>query len=265
MSVTGDFINGLVFRGVDGNGDGDVNDAGEVNVYYDGSADGPLFVGDRIDKIVGQGAENGWLYLADASGARIIRMQDGNGDGDANDAGEVQPDIWTYGLWGAAPPITDPLGPFVTSIGVAPNLLFPAGFSNWTTSGVGCSQFAPCPPVIGHSGHAQIGTTNFTLTVSGTGPSLPAIFAFGLSDTMYLGLPLPLDLTPFGYAGCSLYQSLQGQSLKITDAAGSVAQAIPVPPDPLLVAVKVHLQWLVIDVFSGGISLSKLGTVIVEQ
>ena len=265
-SVTGDFINGLVFRGVDGNGDGDVNDAGEVNVYYDGSADGPLPGVDRIDKIVGMGAEGNTLYLADASGARIIAMEDGNADGDVLDAGEVTPDLWTFGSWGSVPPVIDPLGPFITDIEAGPNGLFPAGAANWTTTGVACSQFSPGPPAIGHTGHAQVGTSNFSLTLSNTGANLPAIFGYGLSNTDFMGIPLPLDLTPLGYSGCFLYQNLVGQSSSVfTDGAGAAAVPIPIPNDQALVNLPVYLQWVVIDIFSGGIAVSNLGTVIIEQ
>ncbi|MCI0634177.1 MAG: hypothetical protein L0206_09735, partial [Actinobacteria bacterium] len=246
-SVTGDKINGLVFRGVDANGDGDVNDAGEVNVFFDGSADGPLtFQG--VDKIVGMGAEGGWIYLADALGQRISRIRDLNADGDAMDSGEILTDLWSFGLWGMNPPITDPLGPFIEDIEAGPNGLFPPASSDWSTSGVGCSPFAPGPPQIGHTGDLQIGTSNFTLTVTNTGPNLPALVGIGLSNSMYLGIPLPLDLSIVGLPGCFLYQNLLVQLQSFTDPTGSGAQPIFVPNDPALVNLPAYFQWLVINV-----------------
>lgn len=265
-SVTGDKINGLIFRGVDKNLDGDVNDATEVNVYYDGSADGPLPSFQRVDKIVGMAEDNGFLYLADAFGARILRIKDNNADGDAMDPGEISADLWSFGFWGFKPPITDPLGPFIEDIEAGPNGLFPPGSSNWTTSGVGCSQFSPGPPQIGHVGHAQVGTSNFSVTVSGTGANLPAVVAYGLSNTLWFGIPLPLDLTFAGLPGCFLYQSLTGQINASTGPAGTGSVTIPVPSDPTLVGLPVHLQWLVINIFgTPGLALSNLGTVIIEQ
>ena len=55
---------------------GDVNDAGEVNLYYDGSLDS-LFLGlnEQTEKIVGMGQDDGYIYLADATGARISRFK----------------------------------------------------------------------------------------------------------------------------------------------------------------------------------------------
>ena len=274
-SVTGDLIHGLVFKGIVNNSDGDVNDAGEVTVYYDGSFDGPLGAVDALDKIVGMGEDDGWLYLADAIGGRVIRVKDLNGDGDALDqnvdlgggvfVNEIEPDLWTFGAWGMAPPITDPLGPFFEDIEAGPNGLFPPGSSNFTTFGVPCSQFAPGPPLIAGSGKAALGTSGFTCSVSGTGPSLPATLAFGLSNTDLLGIPLPLDLTPFSFSGCTLYQNLTGQVPAATDALGTAAIAIPVPVDSALVALPIYLQWLIVDPFGGGIALSNAGTVILEQ
>ncbi len=263
-SVTGDKINGLIFRGVDKNLDGDVNDATEVNVYYDGSADGPLSAAVRVDKIVGLGEDQGALYIADALGARILRIRDNNADGDAMDAGEILPDLWSFGLWGAKPPITDPLGPFVEDIEAGPNGLFPAASSNWSVSGASCSQFSPGPPTIGHVGHAQVGTSNFSVTVSGTGANLPALVGWGLSNTTYLGLTLPLDLSVVGYPGCVLYNSLQGQINSFVGPAGTGSQVIPVPNDASLVNLPVYMQWLVVNVLGGGIALSNVGTVIIE-
>jgi hypothetical protein len=264
VSVTGDYVNGLIFRGVDQNGDGDVNDAGEVELYYDGSLDSPLGILFLTDKIVGLGAEAGWLYMADA-GKRISRMRDLNGDGDVHDAGEIQLDLWTFGLWGFNPPFTDPLGPYMTDIDAGPNGLFPPGSTSWSVSGVGCTQFSPGPPSIGHVGKAQLGTTNFSVTVSGTGASLPAVVAYGLSSTSYLGIQLPLDLAPFGYPGCFLYQSLTGQIPSFTGPAGTGSQTIPIPNDPVLLGISVHLQWLVANIFQGAIALSNLGSGVIEQ
>ncbi|MEM7309889.1 MAG: hypothetical protein AAF682_24650 [Planctomycetota bacterium] len=266
-SVTGDVINALVFRGVDNNLDGDVNDAGEVTIYYDGSVDGPLGLGEQIDKIVGMGEDDGWLYLADATGARINRIKDMNGDGDAMDAGEIEMDLWSFGAWGFNPPIVDPLGPFVENIEAGPNGLFPPASANFTTSGVGCSTFAPGPPAIGATGNAQIGTSNFTCSVSNTASFAPALLAYGLSNTDYLGLPLPLDLSFVpGLGGCLLYQSLTGDISATTDGTGGASTVIPVPNDPALVNIPVYLQWLIIQ--PGVVvefALSDLGTVLIES
>ena len=59
----GEPINGLIFRCVDNNMDGDVNDPGEVNTFYDGS--GTVISVECYDKIIGMTWENGWLYVCE--------------------------------------------------------------------------------------------------------------------------------------------------------------------------------------------------------
>jgi hypothetical protein len=157
------------------------------------------------------------------------------------------------------------MGPFISDIEAGPNGLFPPGSAFWSVSGTGCTQFAPGPPEIGHVGHAQIGTSNFSATLSNTGPSLPAVLAYGLSDTFWLGIALPFDLGLVGFSGCTLYQNLVGQIPAFTDGTGSAVQVLPVPNDPNLLGIPVYLQWVVANVVAGGIALTPLGTVIIEQ
>ena len=96
-NLAGQGINFLIFRGVDGNGDGDINDAGEVRLYLNGShTDGSpnllilrgldaldggtvYAVGVKPYPVLGPGPNgNTWIH----------RFEDLNGDGDAIDAGE---------------------------------------------------------------------------------------------------------------------------------------------------------------------------------
>lgn len=79
-----------VFRCVDVNNDGDLNDAGEVTIFFDGvtstPAWGPI---DDIDWL------NGSLYLSYEinptldPGSQFLQLRDLNADGDAMDAGEL--------------------------------------------------------------------------------------------------------------------------------------------------------------------------------
>jgi len=77
-----------VLRGKDMNGDGDINDGGEVGVYMDGLVTGIRWI-DDVDW------RNGSLYLsheidpANDPGSEFIELTDNNGDGDAMDSGEI--------------------------------------------------------------------------------------------------------------------------------------------------------------------------------
>ena len=93
----GQGINFLIFRGVDGNADGDINDAGEVELYFNGShTDGnpKLLIQRGLDALDG-----GTLYVVETKPFPVLapgpngndwihRLEDLNGDGDAHDAGE---------------------------------------------------------------------------------------------------------------------------------------------------------------------------------
>jgi hypothetical protein len=118
-NLLGQGINFLIFRGVDGNGDGDVNDAGEVRTYYDGSStDGSpdLLILRGFDVLDG-----GTVYAVGLQpfpalfpgpngNAWIHRFEDLDGDGDAMDPFERQLEIFDLGVHGHDP-VVFPLKP----------------------------------------------------------------------------------------------------------------------------------------------------------
>jgi hypothetical protein len=96
-NLAGEGINFLIFRGVDGNADGDINDAGEVRLCFNGShTDGEP----ELLILRGLGAlDGGTLYAVGMQPYPVLgpgpngntwihRFEDLNGDGDAHDAGE---------------------------------------------------------------------------------------------------------------------------------------------------------------------------------
>jgi hypothetical protein len=263
LNINGQGMNGLIYRARDLNGDFDANDAGEVNLFYDGSATGPLPGNAQFAKIVGMKAIGDWVYVASVSnGDRISRLRDMNGDGDAMDAGEAELGLWDKANYNPVPPFPS-LGPFVDDIALIDGGLWAPSSNNFVISGTGCSSFGTVPTIAG-SGTANIGTSNFSCIVGNTGPSLPAICYFGTSTTHYLGAPiLPLDLSPLGpnFTGCIVYHNLVGLIVTVTNPAGQAAVPIPFPNDPSLAGRFFPLQWLVIG---GGIALSPLGEVLAE-
>ncbi|MCK5943552.1 MAG: hypothetical protein KAI24_16335 [Planctomycetes bacterium] len=73
-----------VWRAVDWNQDGDLDDAGEVLSYYS-DAIGSIVLGNPSCIAV---AADGTAYVGDSSSDIVMALRDGNGDGDANDPGE---------------------------------------------------------------------------------------------------------------------------------------------------------------------------------
>jgi hypothetical protein len=110
--------------------------------------------------------------------------------------------------------------------------------------GQGCSGSNGVPtlgfdtiPVIG-------GWTGVTLT--GAPANTLATLVWGTSDRWWLGVPLPIDLTPSGAPGCSLYVS-QDLLTNHSTGSGSISVRIDVPRDGALIGVPGFYQWLVAD------------------
>jgi hypothetical protein len=92
-------------------------------------------------------------------------------------------------------------------------------------------------PLFSVDGVPRIGTT-VTLDVTNTAAT-QAMLYMGLSATSWNGLPLPLDLGPYGVAGC--FVNISPDFVLYSGPPGQVPIALPI--DPLLGGVVVHLQW----------------------
>jgi hypothetical protein len=261
LNILGQAVNGLVFRGVDLNADGDLQEPGEVRAYFDGSltSGSPLVV----DQITGLDAASDGIYLGaiDGSNAVVHRLRDLNGDGDALDAGELDFALFDDSQFAGPSPFF--IGsPFVWDIAVAPLGWFQNSFLD---SGTPCAPGAN-KPKLGFSGDAHVGApAGFELRVENVAPGLPAVLLVGTDTTSWLGLPLPLDLALFGLPGCTLYQNAQVQFTFLTTGSGpsgGVAKVpVVLPNDPQLYDAEIPLQWVIVDSAGGQLAFSKLGVV----
>ncbi|MCB9878647.1 MAG: hypothetical protein H6835_13700 [Planctomycetes bacterium] len=86
--LVGDQNADSVFRMIDWNQDGDYNDAGEVQLFYDG-ANGSIALGTPSGIAM---LANGTALVCDVTTDVVIALRDQNGDGDAMDPGEH----WVY-------------------------------------------------------------------------------------------------------------------------------------------------------------------------
>ena len=66
--------------------------------------------------------------------------------------------------------------------------------------------------------------------------------ALGLSDTLWRGLQLPLDLSPFGAPGCSIHTSHETILGPVRFTSGMASYDLPIPNDPTFVGGAAHLQ-----------------------
>jgi hypothetical protein len=61
-----------------------------------------------------------------------------------------------------------------------------------------------------------------------------AVMIVGDSTVSWSGVPLPLDLAPYGAPGCSLHVSVALLTSSATNAAGRSETTLPIPADPAL-------------------------------
>lgn len=281
QNEAGDGLNGLIYRCEDLNLDGDANDAGEVTLFFDGS----LTTGfNAFPKIVGMAAHGSSLYVGALTNSSVVwRLEDLDGNGTAMDAGELDGGLSGTGLWDAntygashgdypVPYDTTYMNYFVfcRQLGTSDNGLWAIPSSNFTTSGTGCSQYGSDIPTIHGSGQAQVGTSNFVTEVHNVPAGMPAALVMGFDSTQWLGIPLPFDLAPLGWAGCNLYQDWQITKLVVTTGSGLTdgvgSLTLPVPADPAYIGIPVHLQWALLNVNPVGfdLGLTGLGTIVIE-
>ncbi|MCB9882579.1 MAG: hypothetical protein H6834_12385 [Planctomycetes bacterium] len=102
-------------------------------------------------------------------------------------------------------------------------------------AGSGCAGGGNAPLTLTTSGCPDRGASiTLTLTTDATN-TLPGYFVLGLSDAIWLGgIVLPLDLTPFGAPGCSVYASQETLIGAIPNTGGQVVLTLPIPQDPVL-------------------------------
>ncbi len=279
-NVDGIETEGLIFRAVDANADGDVNDAGEVTLWYNGS---PSTSAQPTGQIFSIYAGQDGIYVVDNQ-SRISRLRDLDASGDAMGLGEQDMGVWDWTIWqtinGGAPIVYDSVnfsGPFLSNVTALPAGTLPQPAPNFTTSGTACSQYG-YDPVIAGTGSAIIGTSNFTAQVKNIPGSVPCVLFVGTSTQFFAGsVPLPLELTFVGLPGCFLYQSNEYSfgavsvgtpALGATDGVASIPAALP--NNPNLVGFALPMQWLVLNIFDldpnnlPKLALTGLGQVTIE-
>ncbi len=118
--------------------------------------------------------------------------------------------------------------------------------------GAGCPGSGGEVPRIstgGGSPNVLAGNPAFRLVLSKALPGAPAHLVLGVSDTVWIatGLPLPVDLAPFGLPGCPLLVSLDFLFFDVATADGIASVPMPVPAVPALVGGSVYFQGRIFD------------------
>jgi hypothetical protein len=133
----------------------------------------------------------------------------------------------------------------------------PAHYEVYGTNCPGSNRTAPLLSFIGTPAISHSMQVLLTRALPNTG----AVFTLGNSDTTWLGIPLPLDLTSLGATGCTLLASGETLLFSAVDAAGAATQTLAVPNDASLLGAAFFDQWWVVDPTANpaGIVLSNAG------
>ncbi|MCI0588394.1 MAG: integrin alpha [Planctomycetes bacterium] len=136
--------------------------------------------------------------------------------------------------------------------GVA-RVVSPVGLPPRTSAfGAGCPGSSGEVPRIttgGGNPSVLVGNPNFRLVLSKALPNTISHLVLGVSDTVWVatGIPLPIDLAPFGLPGCPLLVSIDFLFLDATTADGIASVPMPVPAVPALAGASVYFQGRVFD------------------
>ena len=235
---------GLVYQGIDLNGDRDLNDAGEVTLFldgpnnltmdyppsdiYDGKAHGGGFAIFHNNGPVGTGGtyrQNQVDYVFDLTGDRQSRAL-----GEQETKYRWLPD----GCFAVAMEVV-PVGEF----NVPPTARF-------TTFGDSDTNSQGIDATIGNIGLPELGAF-MEITLDGGIAGRNAVLAIGSSNTNSRFGPLPLNLGFIGIPGSTLYVSDDFRFPAAVNASGEAKVPVVVPSDPSLAGTSFYLQWQVLD------------------
>lgn len=154
--------------------------------------------------------------------------------GDVN--GDGVPDLMNWPGWGT-PAVT-----MRVVSGLAPGV---------ATVGQACPDSLGVQPVIGVGVGARL-TRTMTINLSRAHPNAAlAVVALGFSDTVWNGVPLPIDLGSFGCNGCQWFVAVETHlAVPMTGPAGRRRRAtheVAVPYDPPLLGIDVFSQWAIFE------------------
>jgi hypothetical protein len=116
--------------------------------------------------------------------------------------------------------------------------------------GQGCPGAGNFIPVASTNRVPLPGDNGWTQLLTQTTGRMPGYFVVGLSQTMWNTIPLPLDMTQFGWNGCTLYTDVVALVPVTTigggAGSGNASLVTPIPAVPLK-GFQFYTQWLIFD------------------
>lgn len=236
--------NALVYQGIDLNGDQDLNDAGEVTLYFDGPNN--LTMPYPPTDIYDGKAHDGGFVIFHNNGPvgpggtfrqdSVDFLMDSNGDRYSNAVGEQE----TKFRW-------LPDGCFAVAVEAVPVGEFELPpRAQWIPFGTGDVNSNGIPALIDHVGLPELGAF-VEITLSGGIPGQEAVLAIGSSNTNSRFGPLPLNLAGIGIPGSTLYVSDDFRFRVPVNPFGDATLPFIVPSDAALAGTSFYLQWQILD------------------
>jgi len=236
--------NGLVYQGIDLNNDRDLNDAGEVTLFFDGPNN--LTMDYPPNTIYGGAAHGGGFAIfhdggpAGPSGTfrqdSVDYLFDIDGDRQSDMIGEQE----TKYRW-------LPDGCFAVCMDAVPvGEYYVPPVATFTPFGDSDVNSLGGTAIIGNIGAPELGAI-MEVTLQGGIPGQNAILAVGLSNTSSRFGPLPKNLASIGIPGSTLYVSDDFRFPRPVDAFGNASQFLIVPDDASFAGTSYYMQWQVLD------------------
>lgn len=104
-----------------------------------------------------------------------------------------------------------------------------------------CASAGATVPALTASGGPQLGQ-QFTLRIAGGSAMLPAFLVWANDTTTWQGLPLPLNLAPFGAPDCINYTTTDTANLLVLDAQGAGSTTVTIPNNTRLAGTRFYNQ-----------------------
>jgi hypothetical protein len=100
--------------------------------------------------------------------------------------------------------------------------------------------------LVATAGSRPVLGTTLTLTASRLAPGTATVGLLGASPTQWLGLALPLDLSPIGMTQCVLYNSVDVIE-PLLNLNGEAVWSLPIPDDMALLEASFFVQAFALD------------------
>jgi hypothetical protein len=262
-NASGKLLNGVVLLGVDKNLDGDIQDKGEVVIFFNGSGNtlagglngavsSPTWfdptsngnVSKIPDFVVGMAVADKKVYLCIENGGsdQILELDDKNGNLKI-ETGEVKVIYLTPKPFPKV--FNSSFGPWTNNLHAIPADQMPNPFPIGVTPfGKGCSPTTGLAPRMSITGGSPtLGNSGFIMEMVRGAPRLPSFLFLGISDKTIGAISLPLPLNFLGMTGCFQRVSNELVLPTVNTKKGKAKVSLPIPNDPKLKGITLFFQY----------------------